>query len=110
MITSDRVYGIDDYQSIDSIVSELIVRVSQVSRVLDKHANPSMTGPESALESDPNTGEWRFRVGDYYPRHSSDEPALEYVTWDASMDANFKQIDFLINQLYTCLLYTSRCV
>lgn len=101
VVTSDRVYGIDDYQSIDSIVSELIVRVSQVSRVLDKHANPSMTGPESALESDPNTGEWRFRVGDYYPRHSSDEPALEYVTWDASMDANFKQIDFLINQLYT---------
>ncbi len=99
--TSDRVYGIDDYQSIDSIVSELIIRVSQVSRVLDKHANPSMTGPKSALEVDPNTGVWNFRVGEYFPRRDSSEPPLEYVTWDASMDANFRQIELLINQLYT---------
>ena len=100
-LTSDRVFGIDDYQSIDSIISELMVRISQISRVLDKHANPSMTGPESALEKDEATDEWRIRVGDYFPRRSNDDPPMAYVTWDASMDANFKQIDLLINQLYT---------
>lgn len=100
-LTSDRVFGIDDYQSIDSILAELMVRISQVSRVLDKHANPSMTGPESALEKDDTTEEWRIRVGDYFPRRSNDEPPMSYVTWDASMDANFKQIELLLNQLYT---------
>lgn len=99
--TSDRVFGIDDYQSIDCIISELMVRVSQISRVLDKHANPSMTGPEAALEQDQETGEWRLRIGDYFPRRSSDDPEMKYVTWDASMDASFKQIELLINQLYT---------
>lgn len=100
-LTSDRVFGIDDYQSIDSIISELMVRISQISRVLDKHANPSMTGPESALEKDEATDEWRIRVGDYFPRRNNDDPPMAYVTWDASMDANFKQIELLLNQLYT---------
>lgn len=99
--TTDRLFGIDDYQSIDSIVSELMVRVSQISKVLDKHANPSMSGPEGAMELDNATGEWRFRIGDYYPRRSNDEPDVNYITWDASMDANFKQIEILTNQLYT---------
>ncbi len=101
LLTSDRVYGIDDYSSIDSIVSELIVRVSQISKVLDVHANPSMSGPETALERDEATGQWRLRVGNYYPRASKEDPAPEYIVWDASLEANFKQIELLINQLYT---------
>lgn len=101
VLTSDRIYGLDDYSSIDSIISELIVRVSQISRVLDVHANPSMSGPETALEKDALTGQWRLRVGDYYPRMNADDPVPEYIVWDASLEANFKQIELLINQLYS---------
>lgn len=101
ILTSDRVYGIDDYDIIDSIISELIVRVSQISKVLDVHANPSMSGPETALEHDDVTGQWRLRVGNYYPRATKEDPAPEYIVWDASFEANFKQIELLINQLYT---------
>ena len=98
--TSDRVYGIDDYGSIDSIISEIIVRVSQISKVLDKHASPSMCGPRSAIEQDPQTGAWKFRAGDYFPINREESP-VQYITWDASLDANFRQIELLINQLYT---------
>ncbi len=101
VLTSDRIYGIDDYQSIDSIISELIIRVSQISRVLDVHANPSMAGPASALEQDSVTGQWRLKVGDYFPRNTNEDPTPEYIVWNASLDANFKQIELLINQLYT---------
>lgn len=101
VLTSDRVFGLDDYQSVDSIVSEIMVRASQISRVLDKHANPSMSGPMSALQMDDVTGQWRLRVGDYYPRNDTDDPELRYITWDASMDANFKQLEMLLNQLHT---------
>lgn len=100
VLTSDRVFGLDDYDSIDSIISELIVRVSQISKVLDVHANPSMSGPETALEQDPITKAWHLRVGDYYPRNSKEDPVPEYIVWDASLEANFKQIEFLVNQLY----------
>lgn len=101
LITSDRIYGMDDYADLDSIISELDVRVSQISKILDVHANPSMSGPMSALEQDPVTGEWRLRVGDYYPRNTKDDPVPEYIVWDAALEANFKQIELLVNQLYT---------
>ena len=40
------------------------------------------------------------KVGDYFPC-DSDTVKPEYLVWDASMDANFKQIELLTNQLYT---------
>lgn len=101
LLTSDRVYGLDDYEPIDSIVSELMIRISQISKVLDKFASPSMTGPHTAMQFDEVTQAWRLKVGDYFPRNSDSDPKPEYIVWDAEMDANFKQIDLLINQLYT---------
>lgn len=98
-ITSDRVTGIDDYTDVDSIVSELLVRVGQISRVLDKHASPSVTGPIGAVEKDPKTGEWHLKMGNYFPRDSNEEPEVKYIVWDAQMEANFKQIEKLINFL-----------
>lgn len=97
---SDRVFGIDDYQSIDSIISEIIVRVSQISKVLDKHASPSMSGPLNTLEISPDTQQWAFRAGGFFPVNPGDPP-VQYITWDASLDANFRQIELLVNQLYT---------
>ena len=99
--TSDRCFGIDDYSSIDSIVSELIVRVSQVSKVLDRFSSPAMTGPQSALTYNEEYGRWELRMADYYERNNESDPKPEMIVWDASLDANFKQIEILINQLYT---------
>lgn len=101
LLTSDRLFGIDDYRTVDSLVSELMVRISQISKVLDKFAQPSMTGPQSAMQRDDVTGEWILKIGDYFPRNTQDEPKPEYITWDADMEANFKQIELIINQLYT---------
>lgn len=99
--TSDRCFGIDDYNSIDSIVSELIVRVSQVSKVLDKFSSPGMTGPKSAMTWNETLQRWEFFVEDYVARNNENDPKPEFLTWDANMEANFKQIEFLVNQLYT---------
>ncbi len=101
LITSDRIFGLDDYRSVDSLISELMVRISQISKVLDKFAQPSMTGPQSALQMDEITGQWILKIGDYYPRNDDKDPKPEYLTWDAGMEANFKQIELIINQLYT---------
>jgi len=101
VVTSDRIYGMDDYTEIDSIVSELLVRVSQITRVLDKHAAPSVQGPPTCLEQDPATGEWKLKMSNFFPRMGTDDPPVEYITWDAQMDASFKKIELLINFLYT---------
>ncbi|MDD6488898.1 MAG: phage portal protein, partial [Clostridia bacterium] len=85
----------------DSIVSELIVRVSQVSKVLDKFSSPAMTGPESALTYNDMLQRWELKMAEYYVRNNDTDPTPQFLTWDANMDANFKQIEFLVNQLYT---------
>lgn len=100
VLTSDRTTGIDDYTDIDSIISDIIVRLGQIDRILDKHADPSMEGSVNALEQDPLTGEWRFKAGNFIQREEGD-PETKYITWDGQLDANFKQIEKLINFLYT---------
>lgn len=100
-ITSDRIHGIDDYDDIDSIISEIEVRVSQIAKILDKHADPSVQGPMSALERDPETGEWKLKLGRYFPRNDNNDPEVKYLTWDGQLEANFKMIEKLVNILYT---------
>lgn len=81
-------------------MQELEVRIAQISRILDKHADPNMYGPDSALEQDPETGEWVFRGGGkYFPVSQGEEPP-GYVTWNGELEAAFKEIDLLMEQLY----------
>ena len=101
LLTSDRIYGMDDYTDLDSIISELEVRISQIAKILDKHADPSVEGPSSALTRNPDTGEWQLKMGNYFPRDSNEDPSVSYVTWDAHLEANFKIIEKLINILST---------
>lgn len=100
VLTSDRVHGMDDYTDIDSIISELLVRLGQISRVLDKHADPSVEGPSSALEKDPKSGEWVLKMGKFISRDEKEDPETKYIVWDAQMEANFKFIEQLINFLH----------
>ncbi len=101
VVTSDSVYGTDDYMDVDSIVSELEIRTAQISKILDTHANPTLSGSQNALKYDRRNGEYYFDSGNFYARASKDEPPLEYITWDANLDANFKQIKQLLNYLCT---------
>jgi hypothetical protein len=101
VMTSDRITGMDDYDDVDSIMSELMVRIGQVSKILDKHSNPSVQGPSSALEKDPKTGEWILKMGSFFARDSKEDAETSYIVWDAQLDANFKMIERLINLLYT---------
>lgn len=101
LLTSDRTYGMDDYTDLDSIISELEVRISQISKILDKHAEPSVEGPSSALTRNPNTGAWELKMGNYFPRDTNEDPSVSYITWDAQLEANFKIIEKLINILST---------
>ncbi len=100
ILTTDRITGLDDYTDLDSIIQELEVRTAQISRILDKHADPNMYGPDTALEQDSRTGEWSFRGGGkYFPVSPGDEKP-GYVTWDGQLESAFKHIEHLTEQLY----------
>ena len=97
--TSDSVYGYDDYMSLDSLLSEIMVRVGQISCILDKHADPSITGPVSMLKLNPDTGEYYLETGKFYGVSAGEEQP-QYMTWDGQLSSAFKQLEFLVKQLY----------
>lgn len=98
--TTDRVHGADDYSDLDSVLQEIETRVAQISRILDKHADPNLYGPASALELDPKTGQWVYKGGGKFFPVEPGEEKPGYVTWDGQLDAAFKEIDYLLDQLY----------
>jgi len=99
-LTSDSAFSDDDYTDIEDIVTEIQTRIQQIAKVLDKHAEPLLSGPASALTLDPDTGE-RVMVagGNFLMRETNDDPIVEYITWDAQMDASFKEIELMMNLL-----------
>lgn len=96
---TNSVYGYDDYVTIDSILAEIMTRVGQIALILDKHADPNITGPTSMLDLDPKTGEYHLHTGKFFAV-SPGEDHPEYMTWDGKLTAAFKQLEFLVNQLY----------
>jgi len=97
--TTDRYYGHEDYSDVASIVSEIEVRFAQIARILDKHADPKMYGPASVVGKDEN-GNDVVRMGDFIVVEKEDLPP-GYITWDGQMEANFKEIDLLMEQFYS---------
>ncbi|AEG14709.1 prophage lambdach01, portal protein [Desulfofundulus kuznetsovii DSM 6115] len=99
--TSDNPLGNDDYQDIDPLLQEINVRLSQISRILDKHADPHLAGPTSALEYDEATGQYIFRTSGsrYFPLQQGD-PEPKYITWDGQLSAAFEELDRLMELLY----------
>ncbi len=98
LTTSDSIYGISDYEDVDSIISEIEVRVGQISKILDKHADPSVVIPESAVDINPETGEAKIRLGSAFIV-DKDSIIPSYMTFNGELEAAFKQVELLLNQL-----------
>ena len=95
--TSDSIYGQDDYTDLTSIIQELEVRFAQLARILDRHADPIMYGPDDT--STDENGNKVANIGTYVPVMDGDAPP-GYVTWDAQTASCFQQIDSLMEQFY----------
>jgi len=97
---SGSIYGLDDYEIINSIVAKIMWRLHRADAILDKHSDPSMSGPASALSYDERSGLWYVNLGNYFKRETKDDPDISYVTWDGNLGDNWKEIELLLNQLY----------
>mgnify|MGYP001240358696 CR=1 FL=1 len=115
LLASDGVFGLDDYAGIEGLVRELEKRLIRTSRTLDKFSDPNILWPRAADDYiDPLTGEEIEPVeieiggGRYivYPIGTGDPNAggfvphmPQYLTWDASLQNNFAQIEEIKSQL-----------
>jgi hypothetical protein len=100
ILDSSGVYGMDDYSDLDDLVKELEKRLIQASRILTKHADPSVSGPASKIDIDPYSGEAIVIGGGQYYGYNEGEPRPEYMVWDAKLEAAYLQMDQIIQKLY----------
>lgn len=101
MRTSDRLFGLDDYSDLESIVQEMEVRLAQISRILDKHADPNMYGDAYAVTVDQDTGKTRLQMGGgtYFPVEENGV-VPGYLTWDGNLEAAYRELEELKTQFY----------
>jgi hypothetical protein len=96
---SDEYFGQSDYVRCKSLVEELILTVSQNSKVLNRHANPKITGSNENLEFNPLTGKTEFPNRDFIPV-GRDGVKAEYITADLQENAVKNHIDTLMKFFY----------
>jgi hypothetical protein len=101
VVTSDSIFGYDDYSEIKTIVLEICIRISQIAKILDLHASPSVQGPPAMAVKDAASGEWTFKMGQYFEILDKDQAEVKYITWDGQLSAAFQQLEVLTNSLYT---------
>jgi len=97
---SSSLFGIDDYDIVTSIIVEIIWRLFSIGKVLDKHSDPTLTGPATLMTWDEQFKTYFFDLGKYVPIGGVDEHPLAYVTWDGNLSAAYEEIKLLIDQLY----------
>ncbi|WP_373892780.1 phage portal protein [Virgibacillus sp. CBA3643] len=98
-------WGDSLYRGLTPLFDELNHRTTQVSNVLDIHADPAMWAVSSVFDDDGNLkrkGNKVYEV-DEDSEGSVKEP-MGYITWDGQLSANFKFIEDII---YKTLHYVS---
>jgi hypothetical protein len=97
---TDRLHGLNDYTDVETLVQEMEVRIAQIARILDKHADPSMAGPEALLLRSRTSGETEFiGTGGYIP--VPDEAQMpQYLVWDGNLQHAFDELEELKLQFY----------
>ncbi len=95
----DDIYGVDDYEDLDTIIYELAIMLSRNSMVLAKHTDPNMCGDPTMLTRD-DTGNYTLPIGGTFFPYSDGGAKPEYLTWDGKLEAAEKQIDRLIELIF----------
>ncbi len=96
---SDKYFGESDYKRCKSLVEEIMLTISQNSKIINRHANPKMSGSEQNLEFDPTTGT-RILPDTDFLKVGTDGVKPEYITADLQADAIQKHIDTLLKFFY----------
>lgn len=96
---SDNYFGDSDYKNCKSIVEEIMLTISQNSKIINRHANPKLAGSEQNLEHNPVTNERYFPNTDFI-KVGTDGVKPEYIAADLQADAIEKHITTLMQFFY----------
>lgn len=96
---SDSYFGESDYKRCKSLVEEIMLTISQNSKIINRHANPKLTGSEQNLEFDPVSNTRTLPNTDFI-KIGSDGIKPEYITADLQSTAIQNHINTLLDFFY----------
>ena len=96
--TADTWQGLDDLTELHPLFDELNNRLTQVAQILDKHSDPALAVPTGLLGTDEDgSAQFRVAVDKVFEVLGKDDIIPQYITWDASLQSAFTEIDKLIS-------------
>jgi hypothetical protein len=93
--TDEKWEGISAVEKIEGLLAAIHDRITQIDYILWKHADPTAYGPD--LEGADGSA---ARFGGKYIPLEKDDPTPGYMTWNAQLDAAFKELDMLIGLVF----------
>lgn len=87
--------GIGGLEKLESVFAAINDRLVQIDYILWKHADPTAYGPD--LEG---VGDNTVRFGGKYIPVTQDDVTPGYMTWNAQLEAAFKELDMLISTVF----------
>ncbi len=98
--TSRLFWGLSDYIDLMSLFDEANNRVSRIKDILDKHSDPKLAVPPGVIRDDGTIKGANFDLVEVSGSNQSSLTKPEYITWDASLDSAFKEIDKIVEFLF----------
>ncbi len=96
----DRLYGLDDYGDVESVVQEMEVRLAQIARVLDNHADPTMYGPDALIMPGNKLGLASVKTGGFMPLPEEYSVAPGYIALPDTLQHAFAELEELKLQFF----------
>lgn len=92
--------GRDDLTEHHGLLDEINNRLSQISDILDKHANPALAVPAGLLSEDED-GNAMFRVATdkVFEVMGKEDIIPQYITWSSNLNEAFTELDKLVELL-----------
>lgn len=95
--TGDRYFGISDYHDLDSLFYGVNNRMTKIDNILDLHSDPLLMLPEGLIDEKGNVSKKHIGVIEV---KEGETGKPEYIVWDASLEAAFKEIEKIVDFMY----------
>lgn len=94
--------GIDDLSEHKPLFDELNRRLTAISNILDKHADPAIAVPTGVLGED-EYGNPTFIVGrdKVFEVMGKDDVVPQYITWNGQLSSAFEELDRIVDLILT---------
>jgi hypothetical protein len=92
-------FGLSDYIDLVSLFDEANNRMSRIAEILNKHSDPKLAVPPGVIREDGTVKGANFDLIEVNSQQTSlTKP--EYITWDASLESAFKEIDKIVDFIF----------